>query len=1139
MPSPTIGCVHELVARHDAGATALIAGEQRVTYGELTERAGDLETLLRQRGVRRGAIVGVRLDRGVELVVALLAVLGAGAAYAVLDPALPGRRLRAMIADAGIETVVTDRPAPLDDATVRWIDVRGTPDAGHLAGDRATPADAACVMFTSGSTGRPKPVWAAHRAITTTVTGQDFAAFGPGAVWLQCAPLSWDAFALELWGPLVGGGTCVLHPPGRPDPLVVGRLVGRHGVTDMYLSASLFNVVLDECPEALDGLARLTVGGEALSPPHVDRALRRWPALELRNGYGPVEGMVFLTTHRVRPTAVSPSEPVPIGRPLAGRRLRVLDGRLRPVPDGEPGELYAAGEGLAFGYLGRPAATGERFVADPFGAPGERMYRTGDVVRQRRDGVLEFVGRADAQVKIRGFRVEPGEIEAVLARRPGVARAVVLAGDDELGERRLVAYLVPGQGQEISTTELRAHLADVLPEFMVPAEWLVLEKLPLLANGKLDRAALPAPGPPAVGRPDGAPRTETERTLCALFAEVLGLPAVGVADDFFALGGHSLLATRLLSRIRAVLGAELGIGAVFATPTVAGLAPEVAVAPRAARRVVGPRPAALPLSTAQRGLWFLDRMGAGAAYAMPLLVRLSGPVDTGALDRALARVVDRHEALRTVFDETDGEPTQRVLPSDAARPRLHQTTVRATELPGRLRETIQGGFDLATEPPLRAALFALAEAEPPGEHALLLVFHHIAVDGWSLAPLLRDLSRAYAGEPSPPLPLQYADHALAQALDPHRAERQLAYWQRALADAPVGPQLPERPGAPAVAAPEAETVVRAVDAATHGRLEALALASDATLFQVLHAALVAAIGRAGAARDVLVGAPVAGRGGAGELDDLVGYFVNLLVLRTRWAGDPTLAELLAEVRSADLAALAHGEIPFERVVERLNPPRTPGRQPFTDVVLALQNNARGELTLPGVETRVEVPRTGVARFRLLLDVTEDHGPAREPAGLTLTWEYQADAVEGELVRWLADAFRTVLLTLLRAPDTRLAAVALPPQPAVRQQSRAPAPAAPDGAFDPALAATVAGVWAEVLGVQRVGPHEDFFALGGNSLRAVRAAARIGARGGPRVTTAQIFAHPTPAALAHALARQPATAPEAPIPRQRRVPAQER
>ena len=1227
-------CVHELVeerVRAVPDATALIDGDDRLTYARLDALAARFAGLLAGHGVRHGDTVGVYLERSAELVATVLGILKAGAAYVILDPGFPAARLRAMAADAGVSAVVARRDTPLDGVGARPVHPEDAPAAAPLppGAVRVTPDDLACVMFTSGSTGRPKGIAAPHRAVAETLTGQDFASFGPGAVWLQCAPLSWDAFAMELWGPLMNGGTCVLHPGRRPEPFVMARLVAEHGVTSMYLSSSFFNVIVDEYPGVLAGLRELLVGGEALSPPHVARALERHPGLRLSNGYGPVECMVFLTVHPVTPEDLRAGGPLPIGRPLAGKRLYVLDELLRPVPDGEAGELYAAGAGLAREYRGRPSLTAERFVAagwggrasaspsavsfppaspvrlSPSGAggprggsatsalvsgplgvsassaaggsggvsttagpetpssPGDRLYRTGDLVRRRPDGVLEYLGRADSQVKIRGFRVEPGEVESVLARHPGIDRAAVVAHEHPAGDRQLVAYVVlRADAQQASTVEeLSTYTRTVLADYLVPAAFVALDALPLTPSGKLDRAALPAPAEPAVGQQAPDADNATVRTLCALYSQLLESGrAAGPDDDFFELGGHSLLAARLLGRVRAVFGVEIDIRTLFEARTPALLAPHVDRAPaavplRAPASASGP----LPVSDAEQRLWFLDRIGAGVAYNLPMLVRLRGAVDPFALGDALADVADRHEVLRTLYDEADGVPVRRVVDGPEARPPFAHLHVSEVELEERVGREARRRFDLRTELPMRAALFTIRER--PDEHALLVLVHHIAGDGWSLRPLFGDLSRAYEArvrEAGPggegvtgldPLSVPYAEHArrrldrLGSPDDPQSlAARQLTYWNGRLTGLPVeGPLLPRRPERPAVPGPDAGVVVRRLDAAAHARLVDFARDRGATLFMALHAALVTALVRAGADPDTAVGAPVAARAGQTGAEDVVGFFVNLLVLRADASGDPTAAELLARVRDADLGAFAHQDVPFELVVGALNPVRLSGRQPFTDVVLALQNNARAEVTLPGADGGVELVRTGAARFELLVDVSESTRPDGAPGGLTLTFEYRADTLEESFADWLAEALPEALEAAAADPDTRISQLALPEPPRrAGPDDRIEVPERAERTADPthpltALEQRTAAVWCDVLGLPAVGRHDDFFALGGNSLRAVRVAARLSTEGRP-VTTAQIFAAPTVAALAAELERAAAgpSPAAAPIPRRPRV-----
>ena len=994
VPAPAESrCVHDIVAAHAGAAPnspALVHDGGTVTYGELDTWAGSIGHHLVTIGVRRGDIVGVHLDRGPALIAALLGVLKAGAAYTLLDTAFPAERLRSVLDRAGARVVVgAGLPG------VRLVDPAAVPAAPAPAVP-VSADDPAVVMFTSGSTGEPKGVVAPHRALTTTLTGQDYAGFGVGDVWLQAAPVSWDAFATEVFSPLLHGGVCVLHPAGPPDPDAIARLATRHGVTVFKASASLFNHVLDEHPAVFATARWALTGGEPASAAHAARALRDFPHLRLTNGYGPAESMGYSTTHAIT-LADTEARSIPIGAPVAGKGGYVLDHALRLVPPGGVGELYLTGGGLALGYLGAPGATAERFVADPFRA-GARMYRTGDLVRTRVDGTLEYVGRADQQVKVRGFRVEPAEIEAAVRTHPGVARVAVVVREDRPGDRRIVAYVVTAA----APAEIRAHVADRLPEHLVPSAVVVLAALPLTANGKLDRRALPAPEHTAGGQ---APRTAQEEILCGLFADVLGLAApVGVADGFFDLGGHSLLAIRLISVARRALGVELTIRDLFSCPTPATLAACAATAGQARPPLVprADRPDPLPLSAAQRRLWVLDQLGEGAAYNSPWVLRLRGTLDTAALRAAIADVVARHETLRTVFPVIDGEPVQRVL-TDVTVP-FEERAIAGADLDTALAGATAAEFDLAADLPVRVHLWSLG----PDEHVLVLALHHIASDGWSKGPLLTDLATAYtthcAGDRPEwtPLPIQYADYTLwQQDLD---VESQLAYWRDALTGAPEQLDLPTDRPRPSVPSGRGGLVTTTFDADLHSAVTALAKSSGATVFMVLHAALAALLTRLGAGTDVTVGAPVAGRTDA-ALDDLVGFFVNTLALRTDTSGDPTFSELLARVRETDLAAYAHQDVPFEQVVEAVNPARSLGRHPLFQVTLVLQNAGGGEaVTWPGLTVSDEGADTGTAKFDLALAVSE-HSTG---AGMTATLQYATDLFDAGTAATLLSRLGTLL-----------------------------------------------------------------------------------------------------------------------------------
>ncbi|MGW4026906.1 condensation domain-containing protein, partial [Streptomyces sp. NPDC005009] len=719
-----------------------------------------------------------------------------------------------------------------------------------------------------------------------------------------------------------------------------------------------------------------------------------------------------------------------VGLPIRGTRAHVLDTMLRPVPPGCPGELYIAGTGLARGYHDRPGLTAERFVADPFGEPGERMYRTGDLVRQRPDGLLDFLGRTDDQVKIRGYRIEPAEIAAALSAHPEVARAAVVVVPSS-GTKRLVGYVVPeegGQPGEDLPKRLRDHLRAGLPDYMVPAALVPVDTLPLTVNGKLDVKALPAPDltGTGTGRP---PRTPHEETLCALFADVLGLPedGVGADGDFFDLGGHSLLATRLVSRARAALGVELAIRDLFEAPTVAELARRTARSDTAARPALtaGERPAELPLSHAQQRLWVVQQIEcASAAYNFPLVLRVSGPLDREAWRAALADVTARHEALRTLFTERDGQVFQHVLPAAGARPEVEHIRAAETEVPAVVATAVRRPFDLARELPLRATLVEIT----PEDHVVVLLLHHITTDEWSDRPFLRDLATAYrarlAGTAPAwrPLPVQYADYALWQQRllgdpsDPDsQAARQLAHWRTALEGIPEELDLPADRPRPARPTFSGAALDIEFDTAVHEGLGRLARSTGTSMFMVVHAAVATLLHRMGAGTDIPLGAPIAGRGDQ-ALDDLVGFFVNTLVLRADLGGDPGFTELLARIRATDLAAFSHADVPFEAVVEAVNPARSLARNPLFQVMVGHHVRTGDALELPGLTTEHLPFPVETAKFDLVFSFTERQRTDHGPGSLRCRLEYATELFDHESAERIGERLRRLVTAVVAAPE---------------------------------------------------------------------------------------------------------------------------
>ncbi|MCW6010718.1 amino acid adenylation domain-containing protein, partial [Micromonospora sp. CPCC 205371] len=1016
------------VAR-DPAAPAVADAESVLSYAELDTRANRLAHELSERGAGPERVVAVALPRTVDLVVGLLAVLKSGAAYLPIDPSHPAERIATVLASARPALLVTTAgvAAGLPETRVERVTLDQARTAERIAGRSGErppvtvhPEHPAYVIYTSGSTGEPKGVVIEHRALATYLGHATRAYPSAAGTALQHAPVTFDASVTTLHAPLASGGLVRLAELTE-EAAATGARPTFTKITPSHLP------LLEALPEAVAPTRAMVVGGEAL----VGTALRGWrerhPGVTVFNAYGPTETTVNCTEFRIDPGAPVPDGPVPIGRPYEDTRVYVVDDRLRLVPVGVPGELYVAGGLLARGYLGRPDLTAERFVADPYGQPGARMYRTGDRVRWRNDGQLEYLGRADEQVKIRGFRIEPGEVRAAVGRQPGVAHTAVLAHRDPGGDR-LVAYVVAEPGRQLDPALLRERLASVLPPYMVPAAVVVVDELPRTATGKLDRAALPAPDF-AAGTSGRAPATPHEELVCVAFAEVLEVPRVWADDSFFDLGGHSLLATRLINRLRAIFGTEVPLRAVFEAPTPAGISERIVSAgPARPPLRAGRRPAAVPLSHAQQRLWFLHRLDRTATtYNVTRVLRLTGALDRDALAAALADLVARHESLRTVFPEVDGRPCQVVLPPASAAPALPVTAVDEAALPEVLRGGAAATLHLVTDPPPRARLYELS----PTEHVLLLLLHHIAADGWSMAPLARDLGTAYAARTAgrPPgwteLPVQYADYTLWQRellgdeRDPGSLlATQLGYWRAALAGAPEELELPADRRRPARSTFAGGEVPVTIDADLHRALLALAREHGATAFMVLQAGVASLLSRLGAGTDLPIGTPVAGRADE-ALNDLVGFFVNTLVLRTDTSGDPRFVDLLARVRETDLAAYAQADLPFELLVEALQPERSLSRHPLFQVFLALQNNVEAVVAVPGLDVRVEPDVGGFAKFDLAFNLRERFTADREPAGITGVVEYRADLFDRGTVEVVSRRLVSLLAQAVDGPQRRI------------------------------------------------------------------------------------------------------------------------
>jgi amino acid adenylation domain-containing protein len=1056
-------CLHELFdaqAARTPEAVAVVAGGAHLSYRHLGRSAAALAGRLAALGVAPDRPVAICAERSPEMLVAVLAVLGAGGFYVPLDPDYPPERLALMIEDSGAEVLLIQEHLG-DRLRVGADPRRGPPgvaagptrvllDAEALltaAGPEARPPlpadpdNLVYVIYTSGSTGRPKGVMVRHRGVVNRilwaqgaypVTAEDRV--------LQKASFSFDFSVWECFGPLLAGGRLVLaRPGGQRDGAYLVRAVCEHRISLLHFVPSMLQVFAEqESLEDCSSLRFLFSGGEALSWDLAGRCRDRLPSVPLRNQYGPTEISIDVTEWICRPGRGS--RPAPIGTPVANNRVYVTDRRLGPVPGGTPGELALGGVGVARGYLGRPALTAERFVPDPFGGePGARLYRTGDLGRHLQGGDLEFVGRTDHQIKIRGYRIEPGEVESVLAAQPGVRECAVVARDDG-GGLGLVAYVVrqalPGESAEpADAAELRGALGAALPAYMVPAAFVFLERLPLTPSGKLDRRSLPAPEQRRGGvrTPFTAPRNPLEVTLVGLWEELLDRREVGVEDSFFELGGHSLLATRLVSRVRQLLEVELPLRVLFDSETVAGVAAWIAggaggAGERAPALRPVPRDRPLPLSFAQQRLWFLDQLEPGqAVYNIPAAVLLEGALAVDALHRSFREIVRRHEALRTTFATVEEEVVQVIARRLALDLPLVDLSALAAAEGSAVAVRLAAAehlrpFALDRGPLLRVALLRLAERR----HVCLLTMHHIVSDGWSAGILLRELAAFYElfryGRPSPlpELPVQYADFAVWQRqwLSGEVLAGQTEYWRQRLDGAPQALSLATdrpRPAVPSYAGGRQPLVL---DEALTAAVKELAGHTGATPFMVLLGAFAALLGRYSAQTDLVVGTPVANRG-RHEVEGLIGFFANTLALRLDLAADPGFAVFVKQAREVLVAALTHQDVPFEMLVAELVPGRDLSRSPLFQVMFGFTDLPRERVSLEGLEMAPVAGKGGTAKFDLELVLWEEAS-----GGVSGYLEYGSDLFDPTTAARLCRHYLRLLSAAVADPSHRLSTLPL-------------------------------------------------------------------------------------------------------------------
>jgi amino acid adenylation domain-containing protein len=1049
-------CIHDLFVQQvelTPNAVALVFADQQLTYQQLNQKANQLAHYLQSLGVGPEVLVGICVERSFLTIIGLLGILKAGGAYVPIDPTCSQEDIALILEETQVSVLLTQthllETLPAHQIHSICLDIDENIIAQHSQENPSPPitwANLAYVMYTSASTGKPKAVSIIHRGVVSSIKGNNYANFGKEEVFLHLAPLTFDAATLEIWGSLLNGGRLVIIPPHTPSLPELAQAIRQHQVTTLWLTTGLFRFMVDEHLSDLKQLKQLLVGGDVLSVPHVNKLLQAAPELKLINGYDPTENTTLTCCYQVT-AASNINAAIPIGRPIANTQVYLLDSHLQPVPVGIPGELYIGGDGLARDYFNNPELTAKSFIPHPFNSqPQARLYKTGDLARYLPDGNIEFLGRIDQQVKIRGCRIQLQDIETVLTQHPKVQEAIVTVNENQTGNQYLVAYVVPeAQASKektctLKSTALRSFLQQKLPEYMIPAAFVILKQIPLTPNGKVNRQALPEPNLSLEQENQFVPpRTPTEAVIADIIASVLGIEEIGIHDNFFALGGHSLLATQVISRLQQAYQLELSWGCLFEAPTVAELEKlivsyrqpnlgqilpavseampypygEASYAQRLVEKAIAPisqQQTEFPLSFAQARLWLLDQLvGKNATYNMPFAVRLVGNLDINALERSIREIVQRHASLRTNFRVVQGLTIQVINPTATISlnvVNLQNSPDQENEIEGLAKIEAHIPFDLAGDSLIRAKLLQLSQTE----YVLLLTIHHIVCDAWSMDILLQELSSLYPafclGKPSPlpDLPIQYVDYTLWQweSLATKVLQKQLNYSIRQLAGVQPLLELPTDKPRKTFHKFKGSSLEFDIDIHLCEQLKTLSQQSDVTLFMTLLAAFVTLLYNYSDRADILVGTPIANR--HHETKSLIGLFVNILVLRIQIKENMSFSELLNQVKQVVSAAYTNQDVPFEQLVKTLLPEHSLSQSPLVQVVFNLEP-APIVWELPGLSATPinREPRT--AKFDLTLSILET------ATGLKATWEYNSDLFERQTIARMVGDFQTLLTTI--------------------------------------------------------------------------------------------------------------------------------